>query len=715
MAINTENPNSYKTTYPDSVKPDADVAVKFLTDFADGGPITVVMIPDEGHGGRGQTFNTSDLDAVIDMRSFISAHESRHSQVFYMPNRAADDCGHAIPAREDIVEIRAVVLDFDPSKTTPLEEERLRLREVLDNLIDTDLCTPTTAVDTGGGMQVIYRLKTPLRLPPPDGFDKAVEQYETLVKALARSFGADTKTWRINNLFRCPGTYNWPNASKKAAGRERTVSGVWHHGGPQTSLEALKRLCVIRPEDLATPAKEFDIDFEGLTEPELIDVLGRPQRLPERIQTLLRSTPALEMAVKRPVTNPTPGDTSKDDHILCMSLARMRVPPGDMALILAAFGAKVKRTHQEKRLFSYVARTVSKAIHKVAVEMGFESPADAEAAQQAHFKRMQARSLKEMLDNLFAEQENGVIEGLIGGHGTTVVYGQSGSGKTFVMLDMAYRVSLGLPWCGRRTTQGVVIYVAAESPYSVRRRLKALVDLHGYSDDFLTLPEVVNMFDKRVDFAKLLEELDKVGKPIRAIIFDTLARVMLGGNENSTEHMSTLVANGDELRDRYKTNVIWVHHSGKDESLGARGSSALRAATDTEIEIKEGRKFNVTKLRDADQFSAKFELKPVEIGAMPDGTVVSTCVVDWGGIDAPTANDPGARLRDQIRAVLELFGAPATIKEIMRDGKAHDLIKHGVAIESLRNAIIRAIAKDSYFKEFESTEKGEKRYGLLNW
>ena len=711
MAINTQNPNSYKTTYPDSTKPDADVAVKFLTDFAAGGPITVVMIPDEGQGGRGQTFNTSDLDSVIEMRSFISAFETRHFQVFYMPNRAADDCGHAIPAKEDIVEIRAVVLDFDPDKTTPLDEERLRLREVLDNLVGTDLCTPTTAVDTGGGMQVIYRLKTPLRLPL-DGFDKAVEQYETLVKALARSFGADTKTWRVNNLFRCPGTYNWPNASKKAAGRVRTVSGVWHSGGPQTSLAELKRLCVIRPEDLAKPATDTIVDLDGLVEAELVHVLGKPKNLPERITTLLGSTPALQTALKRPVD---PTDMSRWDHAICMSMARLRVPPADMALILSAYGAKVQRTFKEKRLFSYVAQTISEAIQKVAVELGFESPAAEQAARQEHLKQLRVRRLNDMIDGIFNEQVIGAVEGLIGTQSTTVIYGQSGSGKTFVALDLAYRVSLGLPWCGRRTSRGIIVYVAAESPYSVRRRLKALVDLHGYSDDFLSLPVVVNMFNKQIDFAKLVEELDKVEGAIRMIVFDTLARVMLGGNENSTEHMSTLVANGDELRDRYHTNIVWVHHSGKNEALGARGSSALRAATDTEIEIIEARKFNVTKLRDADQFSAKFELKPVDIGTMPDGTVVSTCVVDWGGIDAPTVNDPGAKLRDQIRAVLEMFGSPATARDILRDGKAHGLIKHSVSFDSVRNCINRAIAKDSHFKEFESAENGEKRYGLLSW
>lgn len=712
MPQNNDNPDSYKALYPDTTVPDADKAAKFLCDFASGGPVTVVMIPAEGDGGRGQTFDTSKPAAVVAMRSFIRSYEKFPFQVFWLPNQAAPDCGHEIPNHNDIKEVRGVVLDFDPDKLQPLEEERLRLREVLDNMLGTEICTPYAAVDSGGGMQMVFRLTKPVHIPL-DAYDEWVAKYEALVKALARSFGADTKTWRVNNLFRVPYTNNWPNASKKAAGRERTVSGVWHQGGPSTSLDDLRRLCVIRPEDLSKPVNDDIADFDGLVEAELVHVLGKPKNLPDHITTLLRSTPALQTVLKRPVD---PTDMSRWDHSLCMSMARLRIPPGDMALILSAYGAKVQRTFKEKRLFSYVAQTVSEALAKMAVELGFESPADAEEDLKKHRDRMRLLTVREMIEGIFDEGETDTVAGLIGNQSTTVIYGQSGSGKTFVTLDLAYRVSLGLPWCGRRTMKGVVIYVAAESPRSVRRRLKALHDMHGHSDDFLSLPEVVNMYDQSIDFAHLRIVLDAIGQPIRMIIFDTLARSMLGGNENSTEHMSTLVANGDRLRDRYRTNIVWVHHSGKDESLGARGSSALRAATDTEIEVKTSSRFNVTKLRDADIFQVDFELRSVDIGAKKDGTTVTTCVVDWKGEAAPASNDPSAKLRDQIRATLEVLGVPSTCREIMQNGKALGLIKHSLSIEALRNAITRAIARDSHFKEFPAeNEKSEKRYGLLSW
>ena len=75
--------------------------------------------------------------------------------------------------------------------------------------------------------------------------------------------------------------------------------------------------------------------------------------------------------------------------------------------------------------------------------------------------------------------------GLIDGHmprtGIGVSYGESGSGKTFVVLDRACHIAAGLPWRGMAVEQGVVIYIAAESPESVKRRVWAWKRHHGVS------------------------------------------------------------------------------------------------------------------------------------------------------------------------------------------------------------------------------------------
>ena len=58
----------------------------------------------------------------------------------------------------------------------------------------------------------------------------------------------------------------------------------------------------------------------------------------------------------------------------------------------------------------------------------------------------------------------GLVDGLLDTASMAVVYGESGSGKTFVTVDLACRIAAGLPWNGLATNPGVVIYIAAEAP-----------------------------------------------------------------------------------------------------------------------------------------------------------------------------------------------------------------------------------------------------------
>jgi hypothetical protein len=66
-----------------------------------------------------------------------------------------------------------------------------------------------------------------------------------------------------------------------------------------------------------------------------------------------------------------------------------------------------------------------------------------------------------------------LLEGVfVCGEGS-VVYGATNSGKTFVTIDIAAAISQGTKWMGKRTEPGLVLYLAAEAPASVQRRLQA--------------------------------------------------------------------------------------------------------------------------------------------------------------------------------------------------------------------------------------------------
>lgn len=226
-----------------------------------------------------------------------------------------------------------------------------------------------------------------------------------------------------------------------------------------------------------------------------------------------------------------------------------------------------------------------------------------------------------------------IIKGVLPRAGLAVIYGASGSGKTFLTLDMAGAVARGADWRGHQTAQGRVVYIVAEGAGGFRKRVRAYCQEHGLEPDsveVLVVADVPNFLDK-ADIKLLIEAIKKVG-PVAMIVIDTYARVMAGGNENDAKDTGQAVAHCDALHRAFKALVVLVHHSGKDASKGARGSGALRAAADLEIEVVQTRAYRaatITKMKDAeDGAEYAFRLGEVTIGMDDDGYPTTSCVVE---------------------------------------------------------------------------------------
>ena len=72
-----------------------------------------------------------------------------------------------------------------------------------------------------------------------------------------------------------------------------------------------------------------------------------------------------------------------------------------------------------------------------------------------------------------------LIDELIEENSLALVYGPSNVGKSFVVLDWCFSVAAGLPWLGRRTLSGDVVYISAEGSGGLSKRLSALVEHYG--------------------------------------------------------------------------------------------------------------------------------------------------------------------------------------------------------------------------------------------
>jgi len=172
---------------------------------------------------------------------------------------------------------------------------------------------------------------------------------------------------------------------------------------------------------------------------------------------------------------------------------------------------------------------------------------------------------------------NYLIKGVVYRETNVLMIGDSGAGKTFLAVDMSLCVAAGLPWRGRKTKRGLVIYCAAEAGASIARRVEAWRLNHQVFDaDFAVRTLPLNLLDQ-AGAAKLIDLCAQVARergPISMIVVDTVSRSMPGADENSAETMTEYVRVCDSLRAATGAAVVLVHHKGKDSSRGARGHSS---------------------------------------------------------------------------------------------------------------------------------------------
>jgi len=237
------------------------------------------------------------------------------------------------------------------------------------------------------------------------------------------------------------------------------------------------------------------------------------------------------------------------------------------------------------------------------------------------------------------------VESLLIDGAMSVIYGESGCGKTFFALDLALHVAAGIPWRGREVDRRGVLYLALEGSHGIKNRVAAfkLAHMANCADlSFAVVPVALNLLDPAADTDKVIAAAktaaDKLSVPVGLIVVDTLSRAMAGGNENGPEDMGDFVRNIDKIRRALPAHVAVIHHSGKDGARGARGHSLLRAATDTEIEVSRDPTIStarVTKQRELDaEGEFAFRLVSVELGLNRRGKPVTSCVVREA--DAPT-------------------------------------------------------------------------------
>lgn len=182
-----------------------------------------------------------------------------------------------------------------------------------------------------------------------------------------------------------------------------------------------------------------------------------------------------------------------------------------------------------------------------------------------------------------------LVEDTLEADSFSAIIGPSGSGKSFVAIDLACNLAIGGHWLGKKCRKRKVAYMPGEGNAGVTKRLKDWGDIHKGNDEALNQGLVVashlpNMHAYTKTEWRILEAQIKA-LDVQVVFIDTWSRAIAGADENSAEEISGIIQTLNELQRRAGCTIVPIHHTSK-ESNFARGSSAFNAALDTEILVK---------------------------------------------------------------------------------------------------------------------------------
>lgn len=234
-----------------------------------------------------------------------------------------------------------------------------------------------------------------------------------------------------------------------------------------------------------------------------------------------------------------------------------------------------------------------------------------------------------------------MLHGVLPLEGLAALYGPSGSGKSFLALDLAVAIAEGRQWFGLYVEKRPVTYVCLEGERGMGSRVDAWCTHHGRDmpDNLLALADCqpFSLRDAQ-NVEDLLRGIREKGNENGLLIIDTLNQASPGTDENASSDMGRVIAATKRVQARLGGLVLLVHHTGKDASKGLRGHSSLLAALDVAIEVvklEAQYKWVVAKSKDGITGTALFfDLQVMETGEYSYGPKVTSCVVVPGTVAA---------------------------------------------------------------------------------
>ena len=195
-------------------------------------------------------------------------------------------------------------------------------------------------------------------------------------------------------------------------------------------------------------------------------------------------------------------------------------------------------------------------------------------------------SLKYILNDNENPPEPIIDNGILLDNTILLIVGPAKSKKTFLTQNLALSIAMGNDFAGFKITKPkkVLYYLAEGGYFPNRERLRKMAEniSPDNTENFLiAFPPymLINHKENYDEICKTIKELDA-----EVVIFDPLIRFH-DVDENSATGMSEVFGKIKQLIEKLGISVILVHHTGKVQSKGGRGSSVIIGEYDSCITI----------------------------------------------------------------------------------------------------------------------------------
>ena len=411
-------------------------------------------------------------------------------------------------------------------------------------------------------------------------------ELEELNKRLTYFTGADKSGWDLTQVLRIPGTTNYQY--------DPPVQGklLWKNNEEIFSFQSLN-------EHLPKVASEVDSNSAET----LFDILKHYRnKIPQKIRAMLQYPPEKIQVGKR----------SEVLFKIESALVEAQIPMEDIYLMVknSSWNKYRGRKDEKERLEKEIALAYSNHLKGEPVNFNDDSEDEVVDAELTHI--FEPVSMVDLLGKPEVKQGWMVRDfWLKGSNG--IVAGEPKTFKSTITLDLAISVASGEPFLGSYPVEetGPVILVQNENAdWIIKDRVERMMvgkhlcgEIHptdktydeeigprNYEIEWPPILPIVHLNNQNFDFSdeSHREEFERIVQQIKPvlIVFDPLY-LMFTGDINSAEELNPVLKWLTEVKNKYKTSVIVVHHFRKGDShrAGQRmlGSTTLHGWTESSI------------------------------------------------------------------------------------------------------------------------------------